>query len=134
MLQVVDFSEQLEKHIIELETKCEDICIGLQKRFGQDFEKLGVHFIIDFLRTKKGKPAKQSNLFEENYESFFDIGIEENEEYFPNAYIPIWKCKKEMFQLVGYLTKNQPEGIEKKLVKIIIEMFQEKMEEQDKSL
>lgn len=129
VLQIVDFNKQLLDHIKELENECTVICKKLESVFFRDFQELHVEIIMDVIRCVKGKKADQQNILDENYASYIEIGIEEEDEYFPNAYIPIWKCKREMFQLIGYLTKADSSAIESKIVSIIQEMLQEIKEE-----
>lgn len=129
MLQIVDFNQRLLDYIKELENNCTSICEKLETIFVHDFQKLHMHITIDVIRSIKGKEADQEQIFDENYESYIEIGIEEEDEYFPNAYIPIWKCKKEIFQLIGYLTRADCSTIEIKIVSIIQEMLQERQAE-----
>lgn len=129
MLQIVEFNEQLKDDIILLENECVNICHKLQAMYVDEFQKLGVKIMVECMRTVKGKVTNCKNVFDDHYESFVEIGIEEDDEYFPNAYIPIWRCKKEMFQEIGYLTKYEPSGMEKKIHYIIQEMLHERLEE-----
>ncbi|MDQ0155082.1 hypothetical protein [Robertmurraya andreesenii] len=133
MLQVVELNEQLRDYILNLETASSVICSRLEERYRQEFEKFGVEISIEFLRTRKGKMAESNQIFEEHYESYIEIGIEEEQEYFPNAYIPIWRCRKEMFQNIGYLTKNDPTTIEKKINCLVEEMIHDRIEETDRN-
>lgn len=133
MLQVVELNEQLRDYILNLETASSVICSRLEERYRQEFEKFGVEISIEFLRTRKGKMAESNQIFEEHYESYIEIGIEEEQEYFPNAYFPIWRCRKEMFQNIGYLTKNDPTTIEKKINCLVEEMIHDRIEETDRN-
>ncbi|GEM_PF-6367774 len=133
MLQVVELNEQLRDYILNLETASSVICSRLEERYRQEFEKFGVEISIEFLRTRKGKMGESNQIFEEHYESYIEIGIEEEQEYFPNAYIPIWRCRKEMFQNIGYLTKNDPTTIEKKINCLVEEMIHDRIEETDRN-
>lgn len=129
LLQVVEFTKQLEDEIKRLENECEKISMWLEEQYRGQFQKLGGQLMIECIRGVKGKSAEPSWVFENNYESFIEIGIEREEEYFPNAYIPIWRCKKELFQETGYLTKYDTTEIEKKITLIIKEMLQEKWDD-----
>jgi hypothetical protein len=129
LLQVVEFTKQLKDQIIRLENECEKISMRLEEQYIGQFQDLGVQLMIECIRSVKGKSAQPSQAFENNYESFIEIGIEREDEYFPNAYIPIWRCKKELFQETGYLTKYNTIEIEKKITLIIKEMLQEKWDE-----
>jgi len=133
LLQVVELNEQLRDYILNLETASSVICSRLEERYRQEFEKFGVEISIEFLRTRKGKMGESNQIFEEHYESYIEIGIEEEQEYFPNAYIPIWRCRKEMFQNIGYLTKNDPTTIEKKINCLVEEMIHDRIEETDRN-
>lgn len=129
MLQIVDFNEQLEDEIEKLEDDCIEMSKRLEQCYYLIFQKYGVRIIIDLVRNSKGKNVTQPNVFDENYESYIEIALEDNEEYYPNAYIPIWKCKKELFYHIGYMTKWNTKIIEKKIKLILQDMLQEKMEE-----
>lgn len=129
MLQVVDFNEQLEEHIMNLEQACAIIAIKLEEKFRSDFQKIGVDIVVDFIRTVRGQKAEKDDVFVEHYESFIEIGFEEEYEYFPNTYIPIWKIKKEMFQGIGYLTRDGLKDIEGKVECILTEMLQDRQED-----
>lgn len=129
LLQIVHFDQQLNDKIVELEQHCSQIAEKIERQYQKEFEQIGVQLVVELARFVKGKYSKSYDVFAENYESIIEIGIENDEGYFPNAYIPIWKCKKEMFQMIGYLTKYQPEQIERKIVGIIEEMLEESGEE-----
>lgn len=129
LLQVDEFNKQLEDDIMRLEFEYASICHEIEANYSIEFHKLGAKVSVEFVRTVKGKVTDQNHILEDLYESYIEIGIEKDEEYFPNAYIPIWRCKKEMFQEIGYLTKYDATGIERKIHCIIQEMLQEKREE-----
>lgn len=129
LLQVIEFNKQLKSKIIELENESTIICKKLEQQYREEFQKLGTEITVECLRTLKGQLTEQINVFEEHYESFVEIGIEEDDEYFPNAHIPIWKCKKEMFQQIGYLTKNSSSALENKMNCMIQEILHEKLTE-----
>ncbi|MDP4108026.1 MAG: hypothetical protein Q8935_24185, partial [Bacillota bacterium] len=59
-------------------------------------------------------------------ESFIEVGIEHDEEYYPNAYIPIWKCKGEWFQKIGYLTRRNNEQLNSMISSLVKEMLADK--------
>lgn len=128
MLQVVEFNKQLKNDIMLLENECASVCKKLEEEYSLDFQNLGVRIMLDCVRTVKGKLTNQNNILEDFYESYVEIGIEKEEEYYPNAYIPIWRCKKEMFQDLGYLTKYDAVGMEKKIRCILQEMLHDKLE------
>lgn len=125
MQQIVELNETLREKVKSLEINCERLSKKLEAIYGRDFQKLGIHLIIELVRVQKGKPVNESCVFTENYESYIELGIEKGEEYFPNAYIPIWKCKKETFQLIGYLTDFDIQTIESKMLVMIEEMLEE---------
>ncbi|WP_449622404.1 hypothetical protein [Robertmurraya sp. Marseille-Q9965] len=129
MLQVIDFNNQLKDEILNLENECVEICKRLEEKYRDAFQNVDAHLMIECLRTKKCKIADQTHVFEPCYESFIEIGIEKDDEYYPNAYIPIWRCKSELFHEVGYMTKYNAIEIEMKVDHMILEMLQEKMEE-----
>lgn len=129
MKQVVEFSQHLKEQINKLENACENISKQLESEYKVQFQGLGAQLLIECIRTIKGKSAKPSQVFEDYYESYIEIGIEKEEEYFPNAYIPIWRCKKELFQETGYLTRYNIEELEGKIKLILEEMLYEKLEE-----
>lgn len=125
MKQVVDFNEQLREEVIAIENFCEKLANKIEKQYRDHFLPLGSKLMIDLVRLKKGKMVCENELFSDDYESFIEIGIEKDEEYYPNVYIPIWKCKKDWFQLVGYKTKCNEYEMEEKLNRIIVEMIEE---------
>ena len=129
MLQIVDFNEQLEVEIEKLEDECIEISKRLEQCYCLIFQEYGARIIIELVRNQKEKNVTHPNVFDENYESYIEIALEDNEEYYPNAYIPIWKCKKELFYSIGYMTKWDTKIIEKKIKLILQDMLQERMEE-----
>jgi len=127
--QIVNFNEQLKVEIENFEHSCQQMCAFLEEKYQQAFQVYNARLLIEFMRTLKGNLANPTDLDQDCYESFIEIGIEKDDEYFPNAYIPVWRCKKEYFQKIGYYTKYDIEGIERKITLIIEEMLQEKKEE-----
>lgn len=127
--QIVHFDETLKERIKTMEMDCDRLSKKLLTMYAQKFQMYGIRLIVELIRLQKGKPVKDCEVFAENYESFIELGVETDEEYFPNAYIPIWKCKKEMFQFIGYLTSFDIQTIEIKMSYIIEEMLQEIEEE-----
>ncbi|MDE3839254.1 hypothetical protein C0966_07795 [Bacillus methanolicus] len=125
MKQIFQLDDKLKTEIIEFEKSCEQICMRQQKKFEDLFKKKGKRLTVELIREKKGKIAAANEIFEENYESYIETGIEEDGEYFPDAYIPVWKCKKDWFQTVGYVNEDPPSAIETKLEKMILEMLEE---------
>ncbi|TKC19572.1 hypothetical protein [Robertmurraya kyonggiensis] len=131
MLQVIDFNKQLKDQIWNLENRCSEMCKQMEEKYSSAFQNLDAHLTIDCLRTLKGKVAEQTNVFDPSYESFIEIGLEKDDEYYPNAYIPIWRCKSELFHEVGYMTKNNLSELERKVDQMLKEMLQERLEEID---
>ncbi|MGG0716870.1 hypothetical protein ABE096_04620 [Robertmurraya massiliosenegalensis] len=129
MRQIVNFNEQLRDEIVNFELACEKMCASFEEKYQQAFQAYNARLLIEFMRTLKGSLANPTDVYQDCYESFIDIGIEKDEEYFPNAHIPVWRCKKEFFQKIGYFTKYDIEGIQQKIALIIEEMLQEKKEE-----
>ncbi|WP_077213654.1 hypothetical protein [Bacillus dakarensis] len=128
MLQVVKFDEQLKEQILGLEKSCISICEGLQAAFSLKFLKLHVELTVSLIRNKKGKQAGPNHIFDDHYESSIEVGFVENQEYYPNAYIPIWKLKQDMFDKIGYLTEYNAHELEQKLTCILEEMYEERIE------
>jgi hypothetical protein len=123
--QIIQLDDKLKKEIMEFEKTCEKICQRHKEKYEDLFNKKGKRLVVDLIREKKGKIASANEVFDENYESYIETGIVEEEEYFPDAYIPIWKCKTEWFQTVGYVNEDDPSEIEQKLEKMILEMLEE---------
>jgi hypothetical protein len=111
--QIIHLDNQLEKEIIHLEKECEIICQKLEQVIQAENEQNDIRIIIELIRIKNGKSASSTDVFETDYESFIELGFEHNGEYFPNGYIPIWKCKTEWFQKIGYLTNRSSDELEK---------------------
>ncbi|MBN6885541.1 hypothetical protein CWS20_03785 [Cytobacillus horneckiae] len=118
MRQIVQLDEQTKQEVASLEKKCENLVDKLSVQYAE-IENL----VIELIRCKKGKSACNEDVYEGDYESFIEVGIENDDEYFPNDYIPIWKCKNELFQTVGYITDDSIENIEKKLHCILDDML-----------
>ncbi|MDZ5474644.1 hypothetical protein SM124_23670 [Bacillus sp. 31A1R] len=125
MKQVVEFNEQLKVTIMELEKTCEHIANQMERKHSKDFSENAQKIIVELVRGMKGKAATENDVFEEDYESYIEVAIECGEEYHPNAYIPIWKCKNEWFQMVGYITTSNSSDIELKLDHIVREILEE---------
>lgn len=119
------------EHILNLEDACIKIANQLEETFHYKFQRIGVQISVECLRTVKGRDVEKGQVFHDYYESFIEIGVEEDHEYFPNAYIPIWKFKKDMFQEIGYLTRYDSKGIEKKVTCILQEMLQDRETENE---
>ncbi|EIJ78528.1 hypothetical protein PB1_13259 [Bacillus methanolicus PB1] len=94
MRQIFQLDDKLRTEIMEFEKSCEEICRSQQKKFEDLFNKKRKRLTVELIREKKGKIAAANDIFEENYESYIETGIEEDGEYFPDAYIPVWKCLK----------------------------------------
>jgi hypothetical protein len=111
--QIIQLDSKLEKEIILLEKECELICQKLEQVIQAENEKNDKRIIIELIRIKNGKSTFATDVFEADYESFIELGFEHDGEYFPNGYIPIWKCKTEWFQKIGYLTNRSLDELEK---------------------
>ncbi|MFE8702067.1 hypothetical protein ACFYKX_15830 [Cytobacillus sp. FJAT-54145] len=131
MKQIIDLNEQVKKSITNLEKECELVGNKLKHIYFERFKSLEAILSIDLVRVQKGKPVGEEKVFAEEYESYLEVGIEEDEEYFPNAYIPIWKCKQEWFQLVGYISECDSKLIEKKLNSILEDMLTERIDDME---
>jgi hypothetical protein len=123
--QFIQFDEHLRDKIIHLENSCEEVSKSLLTQFQPVFENYGQRLIVELVRSKKGRESSRDELFDEDYESFIEIGIESDGEYFPNGYIPLWKCKSEWFEKIGYMTRRSAETIKEQIEAIVIEMHEE---------
>ncbi|CAM3497756.1 hypothetical protein GCM10009865_18170 [Aeromicrobium ponti] len=128
MKQIVDLHDQTRDKIAYIEEECEKLAKKLHNKYKQDFQTVNEYLVVDLVRSIKGKNAANNDVFTFDYESFLEVGIETEDDYFPNAYIPIWKCKQEMFQPVGYLTDLTMDSIEKKMKVMIEEILSEREE------
>ncbi len=126
MKQIIKVDEELKKKIIELEKKCEWICSHLAEKYQNEFHQHNQQLVIEFMRTINGKTVTNQNLFDSHYESYIEIGVEQDDEYFPNTTIPIWKCKSEWFQKIGYLTRRDSIQLEEMISSIVKEMLDDK--------
>lgn len=125
MKQITHFDEQLKTKIKQLESSCEQIISQIKQSMKTSILHDEKKIIIEFLRLRKGKFVSDEEMFETDYESLIEIGLEGNDEYFPNAYIPIWKCKLDSFQKLGYITNDDPTEIEKKVQHLVHEIIAE---------
>ncbi|AIE60408.1 hypothetical protein [Bacillus methanolicus] len=125
MRQIIQLDDKLKLEIMNFEKSCEQICQRQKDKYYDLFNKKGKQLAVELIREKKGKIAAANEVFDENYESYIETGIVEEDEYFPDAYIPLWKCKNEWFQIIGYMNEDSLSDIEKKLEKIILEMLEE---------
>jgi hypothetical protein len=123
--QIIHLDKQLEEDIIQFERDCEIICRKLEQKFQAKFEQLDPQIVIELIRIKNGKSAGSLDVFEDDYESFIELGLEHEGEYFPNSYIPLWKCKTEWFLKIGYLTNRNLNEIEKIIALIANEMLED---------
>lgn len=128
MKQVVKLNEESRRQISDIEQKCEKLAEKLLNKYKTDFQTEEKYLAVDLVRTIKGRHASENDVFENDYESILELGIETEDEFFPNAYIPIWKCKQEMFHSVGYLTNLDIDSIEKKMILMIEEMLADRVE------
>ncbi|KOP83082.1 hypothetical protein ACFFHH_07375 [Cytobacillus solani] len=131
MKQIPHLNEQIRQEIMNIELQCERLGQKLETIFTDDFHELKEQIVIELIREVKGRPAKSEDIFNENYESYLEVGVEKKDVYFPNAYIPVWKCKREMFHSIGLLMNDNLNLLEKKLCKIITEMHEDHMKERD---
>ncbi|WP_368297110.1 hypothetical protein [Cytobacillus firmus] len=128
MKQVVKLNEESRRQISDIEQKCEKLAEKLLNKYKTDFQTEEENLAVDLVRTIKGRHASENDVFENDYESILELGIETEDEFFPNAYIPIWKCKQEMFHSVGYLTNLDIDSIEKRMMLMIEEMLADRVE------
>ncbi|NHM29335.1 hypothetical protein [Neobacillus terrae] len=129
MKQIVDFDSQLKDKILLLENECQKICEKYKAIYFEKFQ-LGKGLLVDVIRIRKGKSADQDDLFEEDYESFIEIGLEHEGEYYPDGYIPLWKCKSEWLQMTGYLTNRSLSQIEATVSALLTEMLEDSRQEE----
>lgn len=128
MKQIVELNEQTRNQISDIEQKCEKLAEKLLNNYKTDFQTGGENLVVDLIRTIKGRGASENDVFKIDYESILELGIETEDDFYPNAYIPIWKCKQEMFHSVGYLTNLDIDSIEKKMMIMIEEMLADREE------
>jgi hypothetical protein len=124
----VELNEQTRNQISDIEQKCEKLAEKLLNNYKTDFQTGGENLVVDLIRTIKGRGASENDVFKVDYESILELGIETEDDFYPNAYIPIWKCKQEMFHSVGYLTNLDIDSIEKKMMIMIEEMLADREE------
>jgi hypothetical protein len=124
--QIIQVDDEQKQKIILLEEECEAICRNLESKYQPEFKRHNQQLVIELIRKKKGKPTTAMDILEIDYESFIEVGIEQAEEYYPNAYIPIWKCKGEWFQKIGYLTRRTTGQLEEMVSSIVNEMLADK--------
>lgn len=125
MKQIIHLDKQLEEKLILFEEKCEVICRKLEQNVQAEFEHHNHRIVIELVRLNKGKIVSDIDVFEDDYESFIELGLEQNEEYYPNGYIPLWKCKTEWFQKIGYMTNRSLDEIEKIILLIVNEILED---------
>ncbi|WP_059170786.1 hypothetical protein [Bacillus sp. FJAT-27445] len=125
MKQIIHFDDRLKEVILDLESACERVCKALQTRYQPEFAALGQKLVLELIRSKKGKKQPEGECFNDDYESFIEIGLENEEDYFPNGYIPVWKCKEEWFQKTGYLTEKDENKIQEMAEAMVKEMLEE---------
>ena len=131
MKQIVHLNEQIKQEVARIEEQCENVGSMLQGKYEGDFRILSESLMIELVREKKGKSASKEDLFLDSYQSYLEIGVEKNGVYYPNGYIPIWKCKMEMFHPVGYLMNLNMYAFEKKLQEMIIEIYEDHRRERE---
>lgn len=123
--QIIQLDDELKAHIHVLVAEGEKVCKKLTVEYQADFETLNQRLVIEVIRIQNGKSARTLDVFENNYECFIEVGIEEGDEYYPNGYIPIWKVRTEWFQKVGYLMDHNFDEIEAIITSIVEEMLDE---------
>lgn len=123
--QIIQINDEVKKEILEIENACIHICRKLEQQYQPNFKKVNKHLVIELMRIKNGKGACDTEFLENNYESFIEIGIEYHGEYYPNEYIPIWKCKTEWFQKIGYLTRKTTTELERIMNLTVKEMLED---------
>lgn len=126
MKQIIKVDEELKNKIIDLEKKCELICRNLVQKYQPEFSQLNQQLVIELMRMINGKTVTNQNLLDINYESLIEIGVEQDDEYYPNTTIPIWKCKADWFQKIGYLTRRDSIQLEEMISSIVREMLDDK--------
>lgn len=125
MKQITTLDEDIRTKVVQLENTCEQMINKVKQLLHTTDIEDDREIIVEFIRLRKGSLAKQDEIFDNDYESLIEIGLEINEEYYPNAYIPIWKCKSEWFERLGYMTNDQPNELESKICKMIQEIIAE---------
>lgn len=125
MQQIIQFDNELRDKIKSFEMGSERISQELMRKYKADFEAFGQRIVIELIRIQNGQSAHNIDMFEDDYESFIEVGIENGTEYYPNGYIPIWKVKTEWFQKVGYLTDHDEAEIEFIVLSLVQEMLEE---------
>lgn len=125
MNQIIHLDNQLEEDIILFEKDCEIICGKLEQKFQAKFGQAEKQIVIELIRIKNGNSAGPLDVFNDDYESFIELGLEYDGEYYPNCYIPLWKCKTEWFLKTGYLTNRNINEIEKIIGLIANEMLED---------
>ncbi|MEK5106172.1 hypothetical protein MHI57_05315 [Cytobacillus sp. FSL K6-0129] len=120
MRQIVQMNDNMKKEVVQVEQTCEMLIAEMLRHYKQH-----EHLVIEFIRCKKGKEAQHDQCLESDYQSFIEVGLEEEDEYFPHGYIPVWKCKQEEFQKIGYITDDTYEIIKNKLSNMIEETIAE---------
>ncbi|RHW42250.1 hypothetical protein D1B31_06395 [Neobacillus notoginsengisoli] len=125
MEQIIHFDDQLKERVLEMEFACENLCKTLQEKFQPNFDLHGIKLILELIRSKKGKRLPPGACFEDDYESVIEIGVEQEDDYYPNGYIPLWKCKEEWFQKTGYLTDKNLIEIGRMIEAMVIEILED---------
>jgi hypothetical protein len=129
MRQLTSMNEEVKSRIISFERQCELLCQDLYHQYRDCFKNSG-ELVVDFLRKKKCKIASATEMFDPGYESFIEIGIERDEEFYSYQYITIWKCRNEWCQRIGYSTPFSIEELRQTIVHTIEEMMADEGEEQ----
>jgi len=130
--QIIHFDDQLRERILEMERACENLCGTLQGKFQPYFDLRVQKLVLELIRSKKGKRLKAGEYFENDYESFIEIGMENENDYYPNGYIPLWKCKEEWFQKTGYLTDKSINDISDMIEAMVTEIIEDQEDAQSR--
>lgn len=123
--QIIPVNDELKEKIIEIEDNSEIICKHLVAKYQPKFRDFDAQVVIELIRIKSGKPVSNRELLEGDYESFIEIGFDQRGEYYPNSRIPIWKCKTEWFQKIGYVTRRNAEQLEMMISQLVLEMMED---------
>lgn len=123
MKQIIPVNDELKIKITEIEKNCEIICKRLAAKYQANFSQFDAQVVIELIRIQNGRPASEKDLVEGDYESFIEIGFDQRGEYYPNSRIPIWKCKNEWFQKIGYVTRRDTHQLEIMISELVNEMM-----------
>ena len=123
MKPVLDLNETVRSRVQRLEQECERICGKILNEYHHKFSQLGVTLNVELVRIRKQYEVNQEQMFSKDYHSFIEIGLVKNNEYITNTVLPVWKCKEEWFNLIGYMTESSGETLEQNIKAVIQEML-----------